>query len=98
MDTKSKAAAPANTATATAASKPANIAAATEFSTSGAPVQVVSDVDPSHPAVDDNPRANTTVDQNRIDFNDPTISGADAVARSLADQAPAAEADTKSSN
>lgn len=83
MDTKSKAAAPANTATATAASKPANIAPATEFSTSGAPVQVVSDVDPTHPAVDDNPRANTTVDQNRIDFNDPTISGAEAVEANL---------------
>jgi hypothetical protein len=64
----------------------ANIAGATEFDPSGAPRQVVGDVDPSHPAVDDNPRAGTTVDQNRIDFNDPTISGSEAVAKNLAGQ------------
>jgi hypothetical protein len=63
--------------------KPADIAPATTFSTSGAPVQIVPDVDPSHPAVDNDPRAGTTVDQNRIDFNDPTISGSDAVAKNL---------------
>lgn len=74
-----------------AGSQSANIAAATEFDPSGAPVQIVSDVDPSHPAVDNNPRANTTVDQNRIDFNDPTISGAEAVAQSLAKQQAAKE-------
>lgn len=61
----------------------ANVAPATEFSTSGAPVQVVGDVDAKHPAVDANPRENTTVDQNRIDFNDPTISGSEAVAENL---------------
>lgn len=65
---------------------PANIPAATEVSTSGAPQQVVPDVDMSHPAVDNNPRANTTVDQNRIDFNDPTIPGHDAVANALNEQ------------
>jgi hypothetical protein len=64
-------------------SGPAEIAAATTFSTSGAPVQVVPDVNPDHPAVDNNPRANTTALMNRIDFNDPTISGAEAAAKML---------------
>ncbi|MDE0878920.1 MAG: hypothetical protein OSB00_09725 [Sphingomonas bacterium] len=54
--------------------------------TSGAAQQIVGDVDMSHPAVDDNPRANTTDEQNRIDFNDPTKSGSDAVADNLAAQ------------
>ncbi|HJE24925.1 MAG TPA: hypothetical protein K8W01_14815 [Methylorubrum populi] len=66
--------------------KPANIPAATEIDTSGAPQQVVPGVDMSHPAVDSNPRAGTTVDQNRIDFNDPTIPGHDAVAKALNEQ------------
>jgi hypothetical protein len=61
----------------------ANIPAATEFSTSGAPVQVVPDVDADHPAVDNNPRASTTVLQNKIDFNDPTKPGYDAVTDNL---------------
>lgn len=65
---------------------PANIPAATEINTSGAPQQVVPGVDMSHPAVDSNPRAGTTVDQNRIDFNDPTIPGHDAVAKALNEQ------------
>ncbi|WP_192843505.1 hypothetical protein [Aureimonas sp. N4] len=62
------------------------IAPAETFSPSGAPEQTVPDVDPSHPAVDADPRAKTTAEQNRIDFNDPTISGEEAVARSLAAQ------------
>ncbi|MEH6721298.1 MAG: hypothetical protein V7704_20665 [Aurantimonas endophytica] len=66
---------------------PANVAAATGFEASGAPQQVVGDVDPGHPAVDDNPRAGTTVDQNKIDFNDPTIPGSEAVKRNLEAQA-----------
>lgn len=61
----------------------ANIPAATEFDPSGAPIQIVSDVDPGHPAVDDNPRKGTSIDQNRIDFNDPTISGQEAVEKAL---------------
>ena len=60
----------------------ANIPAATEFAPSGAPVQTT-DIDPSHPAVDDNPRRDTTVDQNRIDFNDPTLTGQEAVEQHL---------------
>lgn len=68
-----------------AKSKHANIPSASEFEASGAPGQT-SGIDASHPAVDDDPRANTTVDQNRIDFNDPTISGAEAVRRNLEEQ------------
>lgn len=60
----------------------ANIPPATEFAPSGAPVQA-SDIDASHPAVDDNPRRDTTVDQNRIDFNDPTLTGQEAVEKNL---------------
>lgn len=71
------------------ASGPAQIAPATTFSTSGAPVQIVPDVDPSHPAVDNDPRAGTTEHMNRIDFNDPTVSGTQAVEQNLKDQAKA---------
>jgi hypothetical protein len=52
-------------------SKPANIAPATGFNPSGAPDQVT-DIDVGHPAVDNDPRAGTTVDQNKIDFNEPS--------------------------
>lgn len=61
----------------------AKIKPATEFDPAGAPVQVVPDVDVDHPAVDNDPRANTSVEQNGIDFNDPTLSGAEAVAKNL---------------
>lgn len=40
-------------------------------------------VDTKHPAVDDEPRKGLPETSNRIDFNDPTISGADAVAQAL---------------
>jgi hypothetical protein len=63
-------------------SGPAKIAPATAFTPAGATDQVT-EIDPLHPAVDNDPRAGTTVDQNRIDFNDPTISGSDAVAKNL---------------
>lgn len=66
--------------------KSANIPAAESINTSGAPQQIVPGVDMSHPAVDSDPRAGTTVDQNRIDFNDPTIPGHDAVAQALNEQ------------
>ncbi|KMS54716.1 hypothetical protein [Sphingobium cupriresistens] len=68
-------------------SGPANIPAADAFDPSGAPLQVVPDVDPNHPAVDNDPRAGTTELQNRIDFNDPTKPGHQIVAEQLADQA-----------
>ncbi|MGB7407161.1 MAG: hypothetical protein WA908_01530 [Pontixanthobacter sp.] len=60
-----------------------DVKAATEIDTSGAPQQIVDDVDMSHPAVDANPRAGTSADQNRIDFNDPTKSSAQAVQDAL---------------
>lgn len=64
--------------------KPDNgIAPATDIDTAGAPQQIVPDVDMSHPAVDADPRANTSAEQNRIDFNDPTLSGAEAVEQNL---------------
>lgn len=69
------------------ADTPANIAPATAIDPSGAPIQIVPDVDMAHPAVDADPRAGTTVEQNKIDFNDPTLTGAEAVAKNLADQA-----------
>ena len=68
---------------ATSDAAPADIKPATAIDPSGAPVQTVPDVDPSHPAVDNDPRANTTAAQNRIDFNDPTRSDADVVAEQL---------------
>ncbi len=71
-------------------SAPADIPAAKTVEPSGAPDQVT-DVDLGHPAVDANPREQTTEDQNRIDFNDPTISGAEAVARHLAEQGQASK-------
>lgn len=61
-------------------------APAETIDTSGAPQQIVNDVDLSHPAVDHDPRQNTSADQNRIDFNDPTITGSEAVERALKPQ------------
>ena len=61
----------------------AKVAPATEFAPSGAPIQTSSEVDPNNPAVDADPRAGTSEQQNRIDFNDPTLSGAEAVAKNL---------------
>ncbi|HQS95083.1 MAG: hypothetical protein B7X90_01805 [Novosphingobium sp. 17-62-19] len=49
-----------------------------------APVET--DGEQAHPAVDNDLRAGTTSKQNRIDFNDPTMSGQDAVAQNLAEQ------------
>ncbi len=47
---------------------------ATEFAASGAVIEptIVERVDMSHPSVDDNPRAGTSPDMNRIDFNEPS--------------------------
>jgi hypothetical protein len=69
-------------AAALAGAAASSIAAATEFSPSGAPRQT-SDIDPEHPAVDNDPRSDTTSTQNRIDFNDPNLSGAEAVQKNL---------------
>jgi hypothetical protein len=75
-------------ATKAAPKKPAGPKPATEFDPSGAPHQVAQ-VDPDRPALDNDPRANTSADQNRIDLNDPTLSGAEAVERNLAEQSEA---------
>lgn len=77
-------------------SGPANIKPATEFDPSGAPMQTVPDVDHKHPAVDNNPREGTTVNQNKIDFNDPDLDGAEAVAKNLKDQGNKLTADDDS--
>lgn len=66
----------------------ADISPASEFSPSGAARQVT-DIDIGHPAVDNDPRAGTTVNQNRIDFNDPLRSGSEIVEDMLKDQAKA---------
>lgn len=67
-------------------SEPANIKPATEMLPSGAPNQVVPDVDVSHPAVDNDPRAHTSAVQNQIDFNDPSKPGHEVVAEQLTEQ------------
>ena len=53
----------------------------------GAPQQIVPDVDMDHPAVDNDPRKGTTAEQNKIDFNDPTLTSSEAVEKNLKDQA-----------
>lgn len=63
----------------------AGIPAAKTFAPSGAPEQRT-DVDPTHPALDANPRAGTTELQNRIDLNDPSLSGSEAVEANLKKQ------------
>lgn len=56
---------------------------ATGVEASGSVHQIVDDVDLSHPSVDSDPRANTTEDQNRIDFNDPRKDAQEVVAENL---------------
>ncbi len=53
-----------------------------DFGASGAP-RVELHVDTSHPALDADPRSNTTAKQNQIDLNDPTKSGSEAVTEAL---------------
>lgn len=62
----------------------ADLAPADTIDTAGAPQQIVPDVDMSHPAVDADPRAGTTVAQNQIDFNDPNRDGREVVEEALA--------------
>lgn len=68
--------------TSDATAETADVAPASDFSPSGAPRQTT-DIDVDHPAVDNDPRAGTTSKQNRIDFNDPTIEGREAVEQAL---------------
>lgn len=49
-------------------------------------------VDPDHPAVDNNPRASTTVNQNRIDMNDPGLGERQRVADAMGIEQPEANA------
>jgi hypothetical protein len=69
--------------------KPADLPPAETITPAGAPVQIVPDVDMSHPAVDANPRERTTDLQNRIDFNDPSLPSTEAVEQKLGKQAKA---------
>ena len=58
---------------------------ATEMEPSGAMIEptIIERIDTDHPAVDNEPRKGQPVIANRIDFNDPTKSDADAVADNL---------------
>ncbi len=64
------------------ASGTTDVKPASEFDPSGAPHQTAQ-VDPQHPALDANPREDTSADQNRIDLNDPKLTDEQAVAKNL---------------
>lgn len=65
--------------------KPENLTPASDVAASGAFIEpeIVAGVDVDHPAVDNNPRAGTPASSNQIDFNDPTLTQAQAVAKNL---------------
>lgn len=69
----------------TALMKVDELAPATDVEASGAMIEptIVERIDTSHPAVDNEPRKGQPVIANRIDFNDPGLSDADAVAENL---------------
>lgn len=62
---------------------------ATDVAASGAMIEptIVERIDTSHPAVDNEPRKGASVASNQIDFNDPTLTQAEAVEANLAGQA-----------
>lgn len=60
-----------------------NLSPATTADASGSVIEPEAAKLPDHPAVDRNPRAGTTVDQNRVDFNDPTKTDEEAVVANL---------------
>jgi len=64
---------------------PEKLAPATEVEASGAIIEpaIAQGVDMNHPAVDANPRENSTPEMNQIDFNDPTKTPEQAVADNL---------------
>lgn len=66
-------------------SKPAELSPATDMEASGAMIEpeAVEAVEFDHPAVDNNPRAGTTVEQNAIDYNDPSLDSREAVKANL---------------
>lgn len=64
--------------TAAEATAPADtLAPATDVAASGALIEptIVDRIDTKHPAVDDEPRKGLPADSNRIDFNDPHLTG-----------------------
>jgi hypothetical protein len=64
---------------------PDNLSPATKPEASGAlqEPEIAARIDLNHPAVDSNPREGLPARSNQIDFNDPTISGHEAVRRNL---------------
>lgn len=58
---------------------------ATDVAASGAMIEpeIVERIDTSHPAVDNEPRKGQPKVANQIDFNDPTLTEAEAVAQNL---------------
>jgi hypothetical protein len=68
---------------------------ATDVAASGAFIEkeIVERIDVDHPAVDNNPRRGQPKVANQIDFNDPALDSADAVAANL--KTDTASADTK---
>lgn len=70
------------TAAGKAAETPGDIAPATSFNPAGAAREEVP-VSADHPALDANQRGGANAIQNRIDLNDPTKSGHEAVADAL---------------
>lgn len=80
-------------------SEAANIPPATAFSPSGAPLQDSGNIDPTDLAVDNDPRAGTSKDQNRIDFNDPRPDkGSEAVAAALNEQGVPTKSESESAS
>lgn len=69
----------------TAMLKVDDLAPATDVAASGALIEptIVERIDTSHPAVDNEPRKGAPKLSNQIDFNDPTISQAEAVEQNL---------------
>lgn len=69
----------------TANLQPDNLTPATDVAASGAFIEpeIVERIDTSHPAVDNNPRADAPKVSNQIDFNDPTLTDEEAVAQNL---------------
>lgn len=62
-----------------------NLTPATDVAASGAMIEpeIVERIDTSHPAVDNEPRKGQPKVANQIDFNDPTLTEAEAVAQNL---------------
>jgi len=62
-----------------------NLTGATTVEASGAMIEpeIVERIDTSHPAVDNEPRKGQPKIANQIDFNDPTLSEAEAVEQNL---------------